>query len=88
MYMYTVHVVLRENDPLALLQAFDKDGSGKISEDELRTVMQSLGERLTDEELKEMIREADVDGDGEIDYKGASCLEKNINVLNKSISVQ
>ena len=46
------------------------------------------GGTFTDEELKEMIREADVDGDGEIDYKGASCLEKNINVLNKSISVQ
>ena len=53
-------------------QAFDKDGSGKISEDELRTVMQSLGERLTDDELREMIREADTDGDGEIDYEGAT----------------
>ena len=51
-------------------QAFDKDGSGKISEDELRTVMQSLGETLTDDELREMIREADTDGDGEINYYG------------------
>ena len=54
-------------------QAFDKDGSGKISEDELRTVMQNLGETLTDDELREMIREADTDGDGEINYHGRHC---------------
>lgn len=30
---------------------FDKDGSGKISKDELRSIMKSLGEDLTDEEV-------------------------------------
>lgn len=30
---------------------FDKDGSGKISSDELRQIMKSLGEDLTDEEV-------------------------------------
>lgn len=30
---------------------FDKDGSGKISGEELRSIMKSLGEDLTDEEV-------------------------------------
>jgi len=45
---------------------FDKDGSGKISKEELRSIMKSLGEDLTDEEITQMIQEADTNGDGEI----------------------
>ena len=30
--------------------------------------MINLGEKFTDEELYEMIREADVDGDGQLNY--------------------
>jgi hypothetical protein len=47
---------------------FDKDGSGFISAAELRHVMTNLGEKLTDAEVDEMIREADIDGDGQICY--------------------
>merc|ERR1712206_22176 len=47
----------------------DKDGNGFISAAELRHVMTNLGEKLTDEEVDEMIREADVDGDGQINYE-------------------
>ena len=50
-------------------KVFDKDGSGSISAAELKHVMNNLGEKLTDEEVDEMISEADVDGDGEINFE-------------------
>ncbi|KAG8221513.1 hypothetical protein J3R82DRAFT_1728 [Butyriboletus roseoflavus] len=49
-------------------KVFDKDGNGFISAAELRHVMTNLGEKLTETEVEEMIREADVDGDGQINY--------------------
>jgi Ca2+-binding EF-hand superfamily protein len=49
------------------LQVFDRDNNGFISAAELRHVMTSIGEKLTDDEVDEMIREADQDGDGRID---------------------
>ena len=51
-------------------KVFDKDGSGFIDSSELRQVMTTLGEKLTDEEVDEMIQEADVDGDGQVNYEG------------------
>ena len=58
-----------EDDIIEAFRVFDKDGNGTISAAELRHVMTNLGEKLTDEEGDEMIREADVNGDGIIDYK-------------------
>jgi len=53
----------------AAFNVFDKDGSGTISAEELRQVMKSLGENLTDAEIDEMIAEADKDRNGTIDYE-------------------
>ena len=45
-------------------KVFDKDGNGFISAAELRHVMTNLGEKLSDAEVDEMIKEADPDSDG------------------------
>merc|ERR1712072_1355531 len=57
-----------EEELIEAFKVFDKDGNGFISAAELRHVMTNLGEKLIDEEVDEMIREADVDGDGQINY--------------------
>lgn len=49
-------------------ELFDKDKDGKISPIELKEVMQSLGENLTDQDVKDMIAEADQNGDGYINF--------------------
>jgi Ca2+-binding EF-hand superfamily protein len=46
---------------------FDEDGSGQITTNELHNVMSLFG--LTDEELNEMIKEVDHDGDASIDFE-------------------
>merc|ERR1712139_679960 len=43
-----------------------KGPSGKISFEDLKGVAKELGENMSDEELKEMIREADKDEDNEV----------------------
>ena len=50
-------------------RVFDKEGKGFISASDLRHVMTNLGEKLTDEEVDEMIRKAKVVADGKVNFK-------------------
>ena len=54
---------------ISAFRTFDKDGNGIISSNELKHIMITLGERLTDEEVDDIIREADINGDGFIYYE-------------------
>jgi len=49
-------------------KVFNKSGSGRLTKDELKTALTALGEKLTDEEIGEMMEEADLDKDGGLKY--------------------
>ena len=52
-----------------MFRKFDVNGDGKISSSELGSIMGSLGQPATEEELDNMIREVDADGDGHINLE-------------------
>ena len=47
---------------------FDRDGNGFIDAKELKQVVTRLGQVLTSDEADEFMLEADLDGDGKLDY--------------------
>jgi calmodulin len=49
-------------------QVFDKDGNGTISSHEMRAIIQSI-RGIPEDDIEEMLKEADSDNDGEIDYE-------------------
>lgn len=49
-------------------QVFDKEGDGYISAAELRYVLTNLAEKLTDEEVDELLKEVQIGQDGRINY--------------------
>uniref|UniRef100_A0ACD5TGH9 Uncharacterized protein n=1 Tax=Avena sativa TaxID=4498 RepID=A0ACD5TGH9_AVESA len=51
------------------LDAFDDDGSGVIPSEQLRQVMVTHGDRLTEEEADELVRKADPRGEGRVHCK-------------------
>jgi calmodulin len=51
------------------LQKADRDGSGTLSAREIKRMMREMGQELDDEDVDEMIRQADIDGDGEISWE-------------------
>ena len=50
-------------------RVFDTESNGLISKEELFHIIRTFGETLSDEEIEEIITEADVDGDGFINYE-------------------
>ena len=53
---------------------FDVDGSGAVSTEEMATICAEMNLDMTDDEILEMVIEADPDESGEIDFKEVSVL--------------
>eukprot|EP01017_Pseudomicrothorax_dubius_P013812 TRINITY_DN1621_c0_g2_i2.p1 TRINITY_DN1621_c0_g2~~TRINITY_DN1621_c0_g2_i2.p1 ORF type:complete len:169 (-),score=68.05 TRINITY_DN1621_c0_g2_i2:129-635(-) len=84
-FLELMAVKIAERDPreemLKAFRLFDDDGTGRISLKNLRRVARELGETMTDEELQEMIDEADRDGDGEISEEEFVRIMKKTNLF-------
>jgi len=58
-----------EEELLEAFRVFDKLGQGWIMSTDLRDVMKHLGERLTDPEVDDMLKEADRENKGRVHYQ-------------------
>ena len=78
-------IKMSERDPreeiMKAFRLFDDDSTGKISLRNLKRVARELGETMTDDELQEMIDEADRDGDGEISEEDFIRVMKKTNLF-------
>lgn len=68
---------------LLFSRIFDKDKSGTLDKDELKTCLQSLGEQLTDEEVDELFNALDTDRNGRLSVMG----KKDTIYVKSSLSV-
>ncbi|OWF37198.1 neo-calmodulin-like [Mizuhopecten yessoensis] len=53
----------------AAFQLFDQDGDEVISVDQFRRILANCGEKLQKHEVDDILKDADVDGDGFINYE-------------------
>jgi len=54
---------------LAAFKIYDINNDGYITKQELQTVMEQCGEKLSDKEAQTMIDQADTDHDGRVNYR-------------------
>ena len=66
------------DDYREVFAVFDKNKDGFITHSELRDVFKRLGENLTNEEIDEMMSEADIDRDGRLSYQDFVGLMKSM----------
>lgn len=59
---------IAERELLEAFRVFDREGKGWMSTAELRHIVTTLGEKLTEAEADEMIAEADPERSGKVDY--------------------
>mgnify|MGYP001791599807 FL=1 len=57
-------------------KVFNKDGF--ITEKELRWLFETIGEKVTDRQIRQMMRAAEPDKEGRINYKQFSAMMKGI----------
>jgi len=57
-----------ERELKEIFRVLDKDKRGEVNVNELRWILKSLGDDLTEEDIDDMIADVDTDGSGWVDY--------------------
>jgi len=57
-----------ERELKEIFRVLDKEKKGEVNTNELRWILKSLGDELTEEEIDDMIADVDTDGSGWVDY--------------------
>ena len=60
---------IKEREIINAFRIFDIDGNRLISKENLTNMVSKLGGDLNENEIKDMINQADIDGDGFINYE-------------------
>ncbi|EFA76821.1 MyoD light chain [Heterostelium album PN500] len=58
-----------EKEIIDAFKVFDKDGKGLVGASDLRHILTNLGERLNEDQVEEMLKQAVGSGDGAINYE-------------------
>lgn len=58
-----------EDQLVEAFRMFDRDGNGIISKDELGFILRNFGNVQNETDIEDFLHEADLNGDGNIDYK-------------------
>lgn len=61
--------VTSEEEIIECFKVFDREGSGYLEAKEFKKVLLNLGEQLTDEEVEDMLKVANLDQDGQLNYR-------------------
>ena len=61
-----------EEDLRSAFAVIDKDEDGFINSDDIYQLMMGIGEMLSDDELMDIVKAADYDKDGQLNYRGTT----------------
>ena len=64
-----------------MFRVLDQDGDGYITKSDLRDIISRMGQKLTEPDMEEMITEADMDGDNQINFEGQIFINSEVDKL-------
>ena len=66
-----------QDELLSAFRAMDQDGSGELTQAELKEALASMGAKFSDKQVTDMMADADEDGNGTIDYHEFAAIMAN-----------